>query len=283
MALATPSPTALNRATRRWSLTRPSLIAETPTSLIYKVERADRSQAALKLLKEGVGADERRGGELLRWYAGYGAAGVFDVADDAVLMQLLVGETLGDLARAGHDASATDILCDVVERLHAPRPGYPPELQRLRERFEALFRTRTSAWPHYALDLLARATGIAYVLFDKWAPQLPLHGDVHHDNILRSGDGWLAIDPKGLVGDGAYDYANSFQNPVGGDAFVLKAPRIARHAAAIAERTGIPRKHLLAWAVAHTALSAAWHIEDGNPITHQVTMLPLLLAAYDAA
>lgn len=28
-----------------------------------------------------------------------------------------------------------------------------------------------------------------------------LHGDLHHENILRSGpDGWLAIDPKGVIG-----------------------------------------------------------------------------------
>ena len=28
-----------------------------------------------------------------------------------------------------------------------------------------------------------------------------LHGDLHHDNVLRDGDGWVVIDPHGYVGD----------------------------------------------------------------------------------
>lgn len=275
--------TSLELATARWSLASPTPIAETHTSLVYKVDRPGHAPAALKLLKPGIGDDEARGGALLAWYAGSGAASVFALADDAVLMQLLDGESLGDLARSGRDTTATDILCDVVEQLHAPRQTPPPALIPLRQRFAALFSTRASGWPHQARDLVARATGIAYALFDKPMPAIPLHGDIHHDNILRSGNDWRAIDPKGLVGDPAYDYANSFQNPERGDAFVLRAARVAGHATAIAERTGIARKHLLAWAAAHTALSGAWHIEDGNAAPHQVTMLSLLLPAYDAA
>jgi streptomycin 6-kinase len=278
-----PDSIALSRALDRWSLTNPLLIAETPTSLVHKVERPDRSPAALKLLKPGIGEDEARGGALLAWYDGSGAATVFGLAEDAVLMQWLDGESLGDLARSGRDTTATDILCDVVERLHTPRDTPPPALIPLRQRFDALFKTHAAAWPHPARDLVARATGIAYGLFDKWMPAQPLHGDIHHDNILRAGNDWVVIDPKALVGDPAYDYANSFLNPEEGDAFVISAQRIARHSAALAERTGIPRKHLLAWAAAHAALSAAWDIEVDNPVTQQVSILPLLLAAYDAA
>lgn len=64
---------------------------------------------------------------------------------------------------------------------------------------------------------------------------------------------------------------------------VIDATRIARHATVIAERSGIARKHLLAWAVAHTALSGAWDIEDGSPPAQQAAILPLLLSAYETA
>jgi hypothetical protein len=41
-----------------------------------------------------------------------------------------------------------------------------------------------------------------------------LHGDMHHENILKfSSRGWLAIDPKGLVGERGFDYANIFCKP----------------------------------------------------------------------
>lgn len=41
-----------------------------------------------------------------------------------------------------------------------------------------------------------------------------LHGDVHHGNVLNFGArGWLAIDPRGLVGERAFDHANLLCNP----------------------------------------------------------------------
>jgi streptomycin 6-kinase len=40
-----------------------------------------------------------------------------------------------------------------------------------------------------------------------------LHGDIHHRNIRQSARGWLAFDPKGLVGERTYDCANTLYNP----------------------------------------------------------------------
>lgn len=34
-------------------------------------------------------------------------------------------------------------------------------------------------------------------LCDSMGEEVVLHGDLHHENILRSGDGWVAVDPKG--------------------------------------------------------------------------------------
>ncbi len=42
------------------------------------------------------------------------------------------------------------------------------------------------------------------------APSTPvlLHGDLHHGNILSTQHGWLAIDPKGIIGENS---AEKFQ------------------------------------------------------------------------
>ena len=43
-----------------------------------------------------------------------------------------------------------------------------------------------------------------------------LHGDLHHYNILRDGDrGWVAIDPKGVVGEVEYEIGAALRNPYG--------------------------------------------------------------------
>jgi streptomycin 6-kinase len=279
----TPAETALNKAMIRWSLSRATLVAETPTSYLYRVEQNGRDPAALKQLKPEAGDEELRGSALLAWYGGEGAATVFDAADGILFMEWLDGTTLGEAARQGRDGDATAAFATVVESLHRARDADPPPLLPLRLRFQALFEMQPARWPATSKDLLARAIGIAHQLFDKPAASIPLHGDLHHDNILSSPRGWLAINPKGLIGDPVYEVANSFQNPVGADSLVINPARIERLADAYAARLGFNRKRILGYAVAHAALSACWYIEAGRPITLQIAMLPHLLAAYDKA
>lgn len=282
-----PADTALDEtlsaALTRWSLSGAALIAETPTARVYRVEQQRREPAVLKQLKPDAGDEEMRGSALLAWYAGQGAATVFDAADGIVFMEWLDGVTLGEAARAGRDEEATIAIASVVRELHAPREADPPPLQPLRLRANALFDMKASRWPAKGRDLLARSVGIAHMLFDKPAPSVPLHGDLHHDNIIASRRGWLAIDPKGLLGDPVYEVANVFQNPVGDGRLVFDPRRIARLADTFSERLGYPRKRILGYAVVHTALSAIWHMQDGNSPAWQLDILPLLLAAYDGA
>jgi len=279
----TPTETALSKAMIRWSLSRASLVAETPNSLLYRVEQNGRDPAALKQLKPAAGDEELRGSALLAWYGGEGAATVFDSVDGILFMEWLDGATLGEAARQDRDEDATAALATVVESLHRPRDADPPPLMPLRLRFQALFEMRPARWPAMSKDLLARSIGIAHQLFDKPSAAIPLHGDLHHDNILSSPRGWLAIDPKGLVGDPVYEVACSFLNPQGAESLVIDPLRIKRLADAYAARLGFNRRRVLGYAAAHAALSACWDIEAGKPVTLQLGILPHLLAAYDKA
>lgn len=279
----TPAQTALNKALIRWSLSRATLIAESPASWVYRVEQDGRNPAALKQLKPEAGDEEQRGTALLAWYGGEGAATVFDSMGGVVFMEWLDGSTLGEAARGGRDEEATVALAEVVKLLHGEREADPPPLLPLRQRYRALFEMPAGRWPAMSKDLLARAVGITHKLFDKPAASLPLHGDLHHDNIISSPRGWLSIDPKGLVGDPVYEVANSFLNPMDAPKLVTDARRIVRLAEIYEARLGFHRKRVLGYAATHAALSACWDIEAGNPVTLQLNMLPLLLAAYDQA
>jgi len=272
---------SLDDVMTRWGVTHPLLIAETGTSFVYRVAVAG-GVAVLKLLKPDGKADEARGGALMRWYDGDGAARVYQSDEDAVLMQWLDGETLGDVARAGDDAGASAILCQVLARLHAPRSAQQPVLLPLRERFASLFMAAPGTWPYHNRSSVYRATGLADALLDSNSDMGPLHGDMHHDNVIRAGDRWLAIDPKGLLGDRGYDYASSFLNPMRAEVMVTDPVRLRRHAAIVADHSGISRERILCWTAAHAALSAAWDLEDGKPIARQMAVLELVLAEIDA-
>ena len=95
-----------------------------------------------------------------------------------------------------------------------------------------------------------------------------LHGDLHHGNVLDFGSqGWLAIDPKGLLGERGFDFANIFTNPDLADAShpVATAPdRFARRLVVVAETAGLERRRLLLWILAWAGLSAVWFLQDGQ-------------------
>lgn len=267
-----------------WKISDPVLVAQTPTSWLFKVKQRKSGAAALKLLRPEAGDDERFGGDILDWYAGSGAAKVFAISHDAVLLEWLDGGPLSALVHEGKDDTATEIICQVVSQLHAPRP-FPParELISLNDRFAELFKVDKARWPFAARDLLIRAQIVAKAMLDSATEEMPLHGDIHHDNILFSKRSWLAIDPKGLIGDPAYEVANCFLNPVGAIELCADTERIARMLDQFTSKLGFDRTRVLGFAVGHAALSACWSLSENQPIKHNLTILPWLISAYEFA
>jgi streptomycin 6-kinase len=129
---------------------------------------------------------------------------------------------------------------------------------------------------------LAEAARIARALLTDPVPPQALHGDLHHDNVLSSPRGWLAIDPKGICGDPAYEPANAFRNPDGLGARLFQPTRIHDLADRFAKGLGLPPGRLLGWAAAHCALSTRWSLEAGQDITDDMRLLSLLLSARTA-
>lgn len=222
------------------------------------------------MLKIARGVEERRGGFLMAWWQGEGAARVWAQEGDALLTERAAGRhNLVDMARTGRDDEATRIICATAARLHAPRPRPAPELIPLAKWFQEL---EPAAARYGGLFAIAAAT--ARELLAAPRDVVVLHGDIHHANILDFGArGWLAIDPKGLVGERGFDFANIFRNP---DLAAATAPgRLARQARVVAEAAGLDRARLLKWVLAYAGLSAAWHLGDDkkSELDHAVAEL----------
>ena len=63
-------------------------------------------------------------------------------------------------------------------------------------------------------DLIGIARKTLLRLLETTTESVVLHGDLHHDNVLRHGDGWVVIDPHGYVGDPAAEPATMLYNPI---------------------------------------------------------------------
>ncbi len=250
----------------RWNVSDPTLIAETFSSRIWKVRLDSGDIAVIKDLKPFDDVeDELRGAHYLSWRDGVGAVRLLDRDGQRMLLEYAGDRLLSqDLVDQG-DAFATDVAADVMARLFSPSDvPLPSDLQPLRQRFAALFdkakACADTGQPRFYVD----AAGIAERLLADPHDIRPLHGDLHHDNILQGPRGWLAIDPKGVLGDPAFDAANLFYNPLERDDLCHDPARIA-HMATVFSRTlkQSPRR-LLDYAIAYGCLSAAWHAGDGS-------------------
>jgi len=228
-----------------------------------------RAGAHAAMLKLAHSPDERRGGSIMAWWDGQGAAPMIATQGEALLMLRATGGPLTPQVLAGRDEAATAILCQVVAKLHAPRDRPPPAAPPLAQLFSALIQSDDPT--------LARARRVAAGLLEAPRDPVLLHGDIHHGNVLDFGaDGWLAIDPWGLVGERAYDYANIFPNP---DLASVTADRFATRLAQIARAADLEPARLKAWAHAHAGLSAAWHAQDGSDPATARAVLALIEAA----
>jgi streptomycin 6-kinase len=242
----------LNHYLKRWDLIQDGERILTRSSCLLPVRRNNEPA----MLKIATAPEEKLGARLMIYWNGIGAAQVIEHEENTILLERATGSrSLTEMAKGGKDDEASTVICEAVADLHKVRAASPPALVPLSDNFRALY---TAA----ARDIFARCTEAAQMLLASPRDVVNLHGDVHHENILDFGDrGWLAIDPKGVMGERGFDYANLFFNP---DHKVATAPgRLARQVEIVSHAANLERSRLLHWILAWAGLSAAWLIEDG--------------------
>jgi len=241
---------------KKWNLVQDGTPIATPGSSLLPV-KMNNAMAMLKIARD---EHEIRGGKVQQWWDGNGAARVFARNANALVMERAQGrQSLMHMALHGQDDNASRIACNTVAQLHAHarRIANRPQLAPLQLWFADLF---AAARSNPALQQSANA---AQRLLAKPKDITVLHGDIHHDNILDFSDrGWLAIDPKGLLGERGFDYANLILNP---DLPTVTDPdRFSRQVQVVSHAAKLDRHRLLCWVLAFAGLSAVWFIQDAD-------------------
>lgn len=239
-----------------WHLSNPQLLERTVTSTLYTVMYAGQT-CVLKLLNAQE-TEEQRGALALHLFQGNGAVQLLQADTHAQLLEYAAGDELVTLVEAGADAEATCIVADVITRLHSvPQTSPPSGLMALDRWFAALFRQAKSDDLAGIASIYVRGDARATQLFAESREQRILHGDIHHRNIRHSARGWLAFDPKGLVGDRAYECANTLCNPVIPQ-LVHNDQRLLSTATILADLLKLDRARILRWTYAYACLNASW-------------------------
>ena len=253
----------MRRRLAAWRVTPAGAPELTPSSELMRGSR----EGLPVMVKIALVDEEVRGAALLQWWGGRGAAPVLARDERAILMERATGtRDLAALAGSGQDAAATEILVRTTLALHdhpAPTVRDGVQLVSLRDWFRDLLATDSDD------PLLQRAAELADRLLSTTTTDdvVVLHGDIHHGNVLDFGDRWAVIDPKGLIGHRAFDFANILCNPTETTALDNLAARLH----AISRQAGIAPVMLAEWTIAWCGLSLAWAPGEAIPSWHART------------
>jgi streptomycin 6-kinase len=261
----------LDALVRAWNLVVERTV-ETGTSVLAFGNQKGRP-VVLKIVKRNN--EEWNCGRVLEAFGGTGVVRVYEQVEGAVLMERAApGGSLVNMAVAGDDDQATAVIADVIRRTSGVRPrrGYPT-LHDLAKGFERYAATADTSVPR---DLLDDGRRRYERLAASQRDQRLLHGDLQHSNVLRDERrGWLAIDPKGVVGEIEYEVGAALRNPVEAPELFTSPRTIEHRLQQFASHLRLDVDRTREWAFAQAVLSAVWEVEDGFTVRPESPVLTL--------
>ncbi|MFS0882927.1 aminoglycoside phosphotransferase family protein [Metabacillus niabensis] len=259
----------------RWLRKFPDLIKEceeqcsikvlSPYELSYNfvapVLHKDGRRMVLKLVAPGNDALHNEV-EALTLFDGDGIAKMIDYDLNKGLMLLECIEPGVKLSSIKDNKQATMIITKVMKKLWKPAPRntkLPTIFQRI-DKFSNIRKTYPNGIGPITKEMLMEAE-ILYAHLGSTINQLSLlHGDLHHYNVLASGkESWVAIDPKGLIGEKEYDVTQYMLNELPEQNV---EETITERLELFAKQLHLSKERMVKWCYCHTILSCYWDIED---------------------
>jgi streptomycin 6-kinase len=202
----------------------------------------------------------------LRIYGGEGVVKLLkaDEARAVILIERL--EPGVQLSKLEDDEQATKILASVMKKLWKPLPQghacpHVSDWAKGIERYRDKFGRSNGLLRAYLVD---KADDLFQELIGSMSEAVLVHGDLHHGNVLSAQRSpWLAIDPKGVVAEPAYETAAMLRNP--GPELLKKRDlkyTLRERIVILSEELGFDAKRIQKWGIAQTVLSVIWSIED---------------------
>ncbi|MES4901268.1 MULTISPECIES: aminoglycoside phosphotransferase family protein [unclassified Streptomyces] len=195
---------------QRWDCTPTGAILHGQVGIVVPVRCSDVPSAVLKISFPHPGNVHEP--DAFAAWGGRGAVALYE-RDDTSFAMLLERAERGSLADVADVDEAVAIAGRLAHRLAVPAPVGLPRLRDQMGQWEEELRKDAA---HLADSSLQREVEAALATFrELGSEQLDtlVHGDLHYGNVLRAErEPWLAVDPKGYVGDVAYDAITLLRN-----------------------------------------------------------------------
>jgi streptomycin 6-kinase len=258
-------PDLVSASLDRWSCAPDGAVTHGQVGLVLPVRRADGTSAVLKVSFPHPGNVDAPAA-LAAW-AGRGAVRLYE-RDDASFAVLLEraepGSSLADLADID---AAVAVAGALARRLAVPAPAGLPRLSAEVASWPADLRAEQAALGDpLPRGVLSAAVAAAHDLGPD-QPDTVVHGDLHYTNVLRATrEPWLAVDPRGWVGDPAYDAVTLLRSR---NAELLAGTDVRgallRRLAVFAEAAGLDRARARRWSQLRATQAALWGRRYADP------------------
>ncbi len=269
-------PSLVDELLDTWSCVPVGEVTHGGVGLIVPVRRCGGEAAVLKVSYPHPGNSSEP--DALGAWRGRGAV-LLHERDDRRFAMLLERVHLQQLAQVAEGDEVVMVAGRISRRLAVPAPAGMPRLQERAEGWEARLSADAAELGH---PLAARVVAAAVATVRELGgcqPDTMIHGDLHARNILRADrEPWLAVDPKGLAGDRAYDGGTLLKTRA---LALMEADDIARAARRVvdvfADAAELDRVRVRRWAQFHavqTALKSrlgGFRIARDGPLLGRIT------------
>jgi streptomycin 6-kinase len=264
-------PDILAACEERWGLTIGAPVGNLSFNYVAPAVLADGTEV---ILKTGLTDEFPSQPEALRHFDGHGMAQLlaYDEHDAAMLMEHLKPGI--SLRAVEDDEAAISAAAEVMRKIwrpllqnHYPFPtvgDWGKGFARLRKLYDGGTGLITPAMFDKAEQLYAELTA-------SMAEPVLLHGDLHQDNILSAErERWLAVDPKGLIGEPVYETGALLRN-FWPDILSIADPRrlMVRRIDQLSAELGFDRERIYNWGFSQAVLSVLWSLEDTGKIENE--------------
>ncbi len=259
-------PALIQECVQRYSISLDKPFDGLSFNLVIPGKLADGTEAVLKL---GVPCKElTTEAHALRLYRGRGAVRLFE-ADTERGILLLERVIPGDpISECENEDSSTIIAATLMTMLwrESPAGAVFPSLADWYQGFEKLRARFCGATGPFPAGMVERAEHQSSELLASSQAEVVLHGDLHHLNILAaSREPWLVIDPKGVIGDSAFEPAIFLLNRLPEGLNETEIVRlVGRRVSIFSEVLSVPRERIIGWVNSFAVLSAWWSYEDST-------------------
>jgi streptomycin 6-kinase len=196
-------PGVVDKLLGRWGCEPDGEVMHGDVGVIVPVRRRAEGTAVLKVSFPHPGNVHEP--DAFAAWGGRGAV-LLHERDDERFAMLLERVRTSTLAEVQDGDEVVTVAGRISRRLAIPAPPGLPRLREQADAWEEQLREDAAELTHTLQGRVVDAALATVRELGRAQPDVLIHGDLHAGNILRADrEPWLAVDPKGYVGDPAYD------------------------------------------------------------------------------